>query len=138
MNEWDPNEALLPEGWEEGQDLFTPEEPVQAEEAAVEAAEEASVEERDYAAEVGRLRELYPELTELPEEVARLAAGGESILTAYAVYQGREAQREVQALRAENKVLRQNEQAAKRAPVRGLGGAARQRMSDFERGMEMM
>ena len=141
MNEWNPNEALLPEGWEEGQDLFAPQEPPQAEEApetaAAEAAPEAQ-EARDYAAEVRQLQRLYPELREIPEEVAQLAAEGESMLTAYAVYQGRKAQQEAQALRAENKVLRQNASAAKRAPVRGLGGAGKERMSDFERGMEMM
>ena len=70
--------------------------------------------------------------------MAHLAAEGESLLTAYAVWQGREAEKRAQSLREENRVLRQNASAAARAPVKGVGGgaASRGRSSDFERGFE--
>ena len=75
---------------------------------------------------------------EMPDEVANLAAEGESLLAAYALWQGRQAEKEVRSLREENRVLRQNVSAAARAPVKGVsgGGAARGRSSDFERGFE--
>ena len=93
---------------------------------------------RDYAAEVRQLQRLYPDFREMPDEVANLAAEGESLLAAYALWQGRQAEKEVRSLREENRVLRQNVSAAARAPVKGVmgGGAARGRSSDFERGFE--
>lgn len=141
MNEWNPNEALLPEGWEEGADLFAPDQPPEstAEEvppAPEETAEEAAAPERDYAAEVALLRKIWPDFHEMPDEVAQMAAEGESIVAAYAVWQGREHLKEAQALRAENAALKQNADALSRAPVRGVKGGAKQKISDFERGFE--
>ena len=138
MNEW-KDEALLPEGWEEGTDLFAPEEEKVSPEEEISAPEEASpAPERDYAAEVALLRRVWPDFKELPEEVAQMAAEGESLVAAYAVWQGREHLKEAQALRAENDVLRRNADAAARAPVRGLKGSGKQKVSDFERGMDLM
>lgn len=139
MNEWNPNEALLPEGWEEGADLFAPPpETAAAEEDPPEtpAAEEEAPPERDYAAEVALLRKIWPDFKEMPEEVAQMAAEGESIVAAYAVWQGREHLKEAQALRAENAALKQNADVLSRAPVRGVKGSAKQKISDFERGFE--
>ena len=177
-------DSLLPEGWQEGEDLFAQsageggltteaseggipaagyavktEAPrtyrlkVNHEEKEVTLSEDEVVarlqksyafdamkerRDRDYAAEVRQLQRLYPEFREMPDEVAHLAAEGESLLTAYAVWQGREAQKIAESLREENRVLRQNASAAAKAPVKGVsgGGAARGRSSDFERGFE--
>lgn len=139
MNEWNPNEALLPEGWEEGADLFAPPPETAAEEEEAPetpAAEEEAPPERDYAAEVALLRKIWPDFKEMPEEVAQMAAEGESIVAAYAVWQGREHLKEAQALRAENAALKQNADVLSRAPVRGVKGSAKQKISDFERGFE--
>lgn len=140
MNEWNPNEALLPEGWEEGTDLFAPPAEEAAEETApepaAETAEETAPPERDYAAEVALLRRIWPDFREMPEEVAQMAAEGESLVAAYAVWQGREHLKEAQTLRAENAALKQNANAALHAPVRGVKGSAKQKISDFERGFE--
>ena len=93
---------------------------------------------RDFAAEVRQLQRLYPDFKEMPDEVAHLAAEGESLLTAYAVWQGRQAQKAAESLKEENRVLKQNAAAAARAPVKGVsgGGASRQKTSDFERGFD--
>ena len=65
-----------------------------------------------------------------------MAAEGESLVAAYAVWQGREHLKEAQTLRAENAALKQNANAALHAPVRGVKGSAKQKISDFERGFE--
>lgn len=138
MNEWNPNEALLPEGWEEGKDLFAPEEEKAAPEEEKTAPEEEIPPERDYAGEVALLRRVWPDLKEMPEEVARRAAEGENIVAAYALWESRERLKESEALRRENALLRKAASAAARAPVKGAKGAVKQKMSDFERGMDLM
>ena len=176
-------DALLPDGWSEGENLFAPgsaEPTTQGEEGSVSPAgaeegaprtyrlkvnhEEKEVtlsdEEvvarlqksyafdamkerregtRDLGAEVRQLQRLYPDFKEMPDEVSHLAAQGESLLTAYAVWQGQQAQKAADSLREENRVLKQNASAAARAPVKGVsGGTAKQRLSDFERGMDLV
>lgn len=176
-------DALLPDGWSEGADLFAPEgtdptteapegsvSPAGAEETAprtyrlkvnheekevtlseeevvarlqksyaFDAMKERREGTRDLGAEVRQLQRLYPDFKEMPDEVAHLAAQGESLLTAYAVWQGQQAQKAAQELREENHVLKQNASAAARAPVKGVsGGTAKQRLSDFERGMDLI
>ena len=180
-------DSLLPEGWQEGEDLFASDAgeggpiteahgggiPTAGEEAKAEAPrtyrlkvnhEEKEVTlsqdevvarlqksyafdamkerregTRDLGAEVRQLQRLYPDFKEMPDEVAHLAAQGESLLTAYAVWQGQQAQKAAQELREENRVLKQNASAAARAPVKGVsGGTAKQRLSDFERGMDLV
>lgn len=93
---------------------------------------------RDYAEEVRQLQRLYPDFTEIPDEVAHLAAQGESLISAYAVWQGRQAEKAAQTLREENRVLKQNASAAARAPVKGVRGSGPSKGagSDFERGFE--
>ena len=176
-------DALLPDGWSEGADLFAPEgtdptteapegsvSPAGAEETAprtyrlkvnheekevtlseeevvarlqksyaFDAMKERREGTRDLGAEVRQLQRLYPDFKEMPDEVAHLAAQGESLLTAYAVWQGQQAQKAADSLREENRVLKQNASAAARAPVKGVsGGTAKQRLSDFERGMDLV
>ena len=77
---------------------------------------------RDFAAEAEQVRALYPDLREFPDEVAMDAAAGEGLLQAYLNYRERQAVRETEELRQENAVLRQNADAANRAPVRGVTG----------------
>ena len=166
-------EALLPDGWQEGEDLLAaPDDAAPTTDGAEERSEKTyrlkvnheekevtlSDEEvvarlqksyafdalkerqegtRDYAGEIRQLQRLYPEFKEMPDEVAHLAAEGESLLTAYAVWQGRQAQKAAEQYREENRVLKQNAAAAAKAPVRGSGGGtSRQGRSDFERGFE--
>lgn len=136
MNEW--KEALLPEGWEEGEDLFAPPKTKEPEEPVEEPAEEAPAQERDYAAEVALLRKIWPDFKEMPDDVARMAAEGESLVAAYAVWQGREHLKEAQALRAENAALKQNAEIGRHAPVKGVKGAGKERKSDFERGFDSL
>lgn len=50
------------------------------------------------------------------------AAAGAGLLQAYLNYRERQAVRETEELRQENAVLRQNADAANRAPVRGVTG----------------
>ena len=77
---------------------------------------------RDFAAEAEQVRALYPDLREFPDEVAMDAAAGVGLLQAYLNYRERQSVREAEELRQENAVLRQNADAANRAPVRGVTG----------------
>ena len=82
---------------------------------------------RNFVPEVVELLEVYPELKgkKLPEEVAQAALKGERVLVAYSKYINKQKKADNDRLQKENKVLKQNAEAAKRAPVRGVakGGA---------------
>lgn len=77
---------------------------------------------RDYAAEVSQLRALYPGLKEIPDEVARAAAQGVPLLSAYLAYRDKQSRETAAALKRENAVLKQNAAAAAKAPVKGVTG----------------
>ncbi|MBQ9346590.1 MAG: hypothetical protein IJT94_04505 [Oscillibacter sp.] len=80
-------------------------------------------------------RLLYPELRDLSDrDAVAVAMGGGGTLGAYADYRAREAIR----LRRENDLLRQNQEALRRAPVRGVStGAPQTRGRDpFEVGFD--
>jgi len=83
--------------------------------------------ERDFEQEVRALFAARPELQggELPDEVVLACIRGQGLQEAYSDYAGRQ-RRDAAALRQENRVLRQNAQAASRGPVRGVtrGGGA--------------
>ena len=75
---------------------------------------------RDYAAEVAELLRIHPELRgrALPDDVTRAAVDeGVPLPEAYRAYAERETKAELERLREENRVYRQNEEAARRAPV---------------------
>ena len=82
---------------------------------------------RDFAPEVAVLLETYPELRgkTLPKEVVDATLKGQSLVAAYTKYLQRQTKADNDRLNKENKVLKQNAEAAKRAPVRGVakGGA---------------
>lgn len=83
---------------------------------------------RDYRGEVEDLLKAHPELrgTQLPDAVVKACVvDGRSLVGAYEEYFRKQAEAENKAIKAENKRLKQNADAARRAPVRGVskGGA---------------
>ena len=78
--------------------------------------------ERDFAAEAEALIEARPELRgkPLPDAVLRTALEeNQPLLRAYLDHEQRETSAELARLREENRVYRQNAEAAKRSPVQG-------------------
>ena len=85
--------------------------------------ETASPPERDFNPEVKELISVYPELKgkTLPEEVVRMTVfDGMSLVAAYTKYQQQKTKADNARLQKENRTLKQNAEAAKRAPVRGV------------------
>ena len=82
---------------------------------------------RDFRPEVAELLRDYPELRgqTLPKEVVDAAMSGQSLTVAYTRYVQQQTKAEQARLKKENQTLKQNAEAAKRAPVRGVakGGA---------------
>jgi hypothetical protein len=76
---------------------------------------------RDFSAEVAELLRARPQLVgkPLPDEVVNEAtAGGRRLLDAYKDFEEAGVRKETERLRKENSVLKQNAEAAKRAPVK--------------------
>lgn len=98
----------------------------------------AAVDERDLAAEIAQLRDVYPEFTEMPDEVAKAVANGANLLMAYVAYRGKQSEKAAASLKKENAVLKQNAAAAAKAPVKGVtgGGAAPKPKSDLLAGFD--
>ncbi|MCR5663559.1 MAG: hypothetical protein K6G17_01620 [Oscillospiraceae bacterium] len=85
---------------------------------------------RDLQAEVEALLALRPELRQpgarLPDEVtAAFAAGSRPLSVVYLDYEARQRQAAYDAILKENKALKQNAEAASRAPVRGVSKGGR-------------
>lgn len=78
---------------------------------------------RDLRAEVAQLRILYPDVKQMPDEVARAVSKGVPLLNAYQAWREREGSKTAAAMKKENKTLRQNAANAARAPVRGVSGS---------------
>lgn len=101
-----------------------------------------TVDGRDFSKEAGELLQVYPELRghNLPEEVTRDAVTtGKSLLAAYTGYMNKQKTAEIENLRKENKIYKQNAEAASRAPVSGStgGGATDTKPTDpFLKGFE--
>lgn len=102
--------------------------------------------ERDFKSEVEALLDIRPELkkpgTKLPEEVTEeCVKTGRPLATVYLEYEARQAKAKYDALLKENKKLKQNAEAASRAPVRGVsrGGATDTKANDdpFLKGFDM-
>lgn len=77
---------------------------------------------RDFKAEVDQLKALYPDFKEMPDEVAKAAASGTNLLTAYLAYRDKQSTQTAASLKKENEVLKQNAASAAKAPVRGVTG----------------
>lgn len=77
---------------------------------------------RDFVQEVQQLKALYPDFKEMPEEVAKAAANGANLLTAYLAYREKQTSKAAASLKKENEVLKQNAASAAKAPVKGVTG----------------
>ena len=77
---------------------------------------------RDFRAEVEQLKALYPQRTEVPDEVAVAASKGVPLLSAYLAYRDKQSAKTAASLKKENRVLKQNAASAAKAPVRGVTG----------------
>lgn len=68
-----------------------------------------------------------PELLEsgkpFPEEVLKAFMAGENLTVAYLDYESKQSAAERQELEKQNRIFRQNQESAKRAPVRGVSGS---------------
>ena len=73
---------------------------------------------RDFDYEISVLRSVHPDIKELPQEVLDASVQEDSnVLAAYEQYRNRQLTAEVENLRKENLALKQNAEAAARAPV---------------------
>lgn len=77
---------------------------------------------RDLRAEVEQLRALYPEIKEMPDEVAKAVSQGVPVITAYLAYRERQSAKAAATLQRENQILKQNAANSAKAPVRGVTG----------------
>ena len=94
----------------------------------------------DFRRDVSELLELYPQLRErfakgegLPREVIAVCAQKKlPVRVAYAEYELNAARTELEQLRRENEILRQNTSAAAKAPVKSvaLGGSTNEQRKD--------
>lgn len=72
--------------------------------------------------EVNKLKLMFPEFKEMPDEVARAQAQGVDLITAYVAYRSKQAEKAAATLKRENEVLKQNAASAAKAPVKGVTG----------------
>jgi hypothetical protein len=93
---------------------------------------------RDFRAEVEQLKALYPDIKEIPDEVARAAAKGIPVLNAYLAYRDKQSTQTAASLKKENQVLKQNAASAAKAPVKGVsgGGVAPKKVDNFLKGFD--
>ena len=68
------------------------------------------------------MKALYPDFSEVPDEVARAYADGANLLTAYVAYREKQTSKTAASLKKENQVLKQNAASAAKAPVKGVTG----------------
>lgn len=108
-------------------------------------AAEDTPKQRDFSAEVKALLEIRPELqkpgTKLPEEVTKeCVESGKPLSVVYLEWERKQEKARYDALLKENKKLKQNAEAASRAPVRGVskGAAVENKTEDdpFIRGFD--
>ena len=100
----------------------------------------APVKTRDYNAEALELVKARPDLggKPIPEEVRKACVeDNKTLLVAYIEYEAKQQKAEMEKLRRENQIMKQNEASANRAPVKGVrGGGATDTTpeDDFMRG----
>jgi len=94
---------------------------------------------RDFRREVTALFEAFPDARgqQLPESVLQAAVAGKPLAQAYAEFVAGKAKADAETAKHENKILRQNQESAKRAPGLGVTGGGKTDTSpedDFLRG----
>ena len=117
---------------------FAKEEPILPDETPAEPAPEAPAapeapSARDYAAEAAELLSARPELAgqTLPDEVTRAAVeSGMPLLQAWLDHEQKTSRAEIARLQEENRVYRQNAEAARRGPVQGVAYAGEDAEAD--------
>ena len=72
--------------------------------------------------EIEKLKTMFPEFKEMPDEVALAQAKGIDLITAYVAYRSKQSEKAAATLRRENEVLKQNAASAAKAPVKGVTG----------------
>lgn len=117
---------------------LTDEEPAAAPATPAVEAKETAPSVRNFKAEMEQLQALYPDFKEMPDEVARAAAKGVPLLTAYLAYRDQQSTKTAASLQKENRVLKQNAASAAKAPVKGVsgGGVAPKKVDNFLKGFD--
>lgn len=128
--EQEAQEAILPEGYGEGDNYFEEEswgKGAQVPEPAEQAQEEEegnAKQTRDFRSEAEEFYTRHPGYQggQMPKAVLDAWLSGTGLGEAFAAYERGQSRAEARRLQRENQVLRQNAAAAMRAPVRGVGG----------------
>ena len=127
--EMEEQEAIMPEGYGEGDDYFREEDWGKSAEGDPEPETEEKEEahetrERDLRSEAETYFAKHPGYQggQMPKEVLDAWLSGTGLGEAFAEYERGRSRAEARRLQRENQVLRQNAAAALRAPVRGVGG----------------
>jgi hypothetical protein len=77
---------------------------------------------KDFRAQVKQLKAIFPDFKSMPTEVMTAYENGADLMSAYSAYRVREAEKASQAVKKENRILKQNAASAAKAPVRGVSG----------------
>lgn len=72
--------------------------------------------------QVQKLKTLYPDFKEMPNEVALAINNGVDPISAYVAYREKQTSKAAASLKKENEVLKQNAASAAKAPVKGVTG----------------
>lgn len=78
---------------------------------------------KDLRALLDRRPELVGKTDKFPEEVLQAYIGGENLTVAYLDYEAKQAAAEKKALEETNRVLKHNQESARRAPVKGVSSS---------------
>lgn len=128
--ELEEQEAIIPEGYGEGDDYFQEEDWGKGDKVEADAEpeeqphEKEEKTERDLRGEAEAYFAKHPGYLggQMPTAVLNAWLGGTGLGEAFAEYERGKSRAETRKLQRENQVLRQNAAAAMRAPVRGVGG----------------
>lgn len=77
---------------------------------------------RDFRAQVRQLKAIFPDFKSMPQEVMSAYENGADLMSAYSAYRVRAAEKASQAVKKENRILKQNAASAAKAPVKGVSG----------------
>jgi hypothetical protein len=116
-----PAAARLVAANEVGGKNYPLEDPVEPEKPTTPAPTVPQTPRRNFSVEIDELKRLYPDAV-VPDEVAKAAANGTNLLTAYLAYREKQTSKAAASLKKENEVLKQNAASAAKAPVKGITG----------------